>query len=77
MSLFGRVVDWWHARQRALDIELLWPVCCEQAADLDSAKTAFAVHAFNDPAWLHLSRKQIFMIIDSLQCPEGSFHVQA
>jgi len=73
MNLFERLTNWWHARQRAIDMEILWPECCRQASDLDSAKAAFAMHAFNDPAWQHLGDKGIFMIIDSLQCPKGSF----
>jgi len=73
MNLFQRLQNWWHARQRAIDMEILWPACCAQAFDLDSAKMAFAMHAYNDPAWTHLGDKGIFMIIDSLQCPKGSF----
>lgn len=41
---------WW-ARQRAVDLEILWPSCKELAPDLDRARACFAVHAFNDPCW--------------------------
>jgi hypothetical protein len=33
-------------------MQILWPSCKELAPDLDHAKAAFAVHAFNDPAWI-------------------------
>ena len=42
---------WWRKRQRAIDLEILWPQCCELAPDLDHAKAAFAMHAFHDHAW--------------------------
>ncbi len=48
------LINWWHGRQRSIDLDILWPICCEQACDLDHAKMAFAVHAFHDPAWLAL-----------------------
>jgi hypothetical protein len=57
----------WHARQRAIDLEILWPICCEQAEDLDHAKAAFAVHAFNDEAWLCLGEDKIKSFIDGLK----------
>ena len=44
--------SWWWSRQRAADLQLLWPVCKQLAPDLDHAKAAFAFHAFNDPAWI-------------------------
>jgi hypothetical protein len=56
--------NWWRARQRRIDLEILWPACKEKAADLDRAKAAFAWHAFNDPAWLALGREEIIRFID-------------
>jgi hypothetical protein len=44
--------NWWWARQRAIDLRILWPECKAQAEDLDHAKAAFAVHAFHDNAWI-------------------------
>jgi hypothetical protein len=35
-----------------MDLMCLWPACVRQARDLDHARAAFAVHAFNDPAWI-------------------------
>lgn len=45
---------------------VLWPVCLRQAPDLDHAKAAFALHAFNDPAWLFLGEDEIERFIDGL-----------
>jgi hypothetical protein len=58
---------WWAARQRAIDMEILWPSCLELAPDLDHAKAAFAFHAFNDPAWLILGEAEIQRRIDALR----------
>lgn len=54
------------ARQRALDLKILWPSCRDLAPDLDHARAIFAVHAFNDPAWLYLGESEIVRIIDTL-----------
>jgi hypothetical protein len=56
----------WHKRQRAIDIQLLWPSCRDHASDLDLAKAAFALHAFRDHAWLELGEAEIYRIIDGL-----------
>jgi len=60
------VMDWWHARQRAVDLQVLWPACKANAKDIDHAKAAFAVHAFNDPAWVCLGEREIKRRIDAL-----------
>lgn len=61
------LIDWWNARRRAIDLEILWPICKEKAKDLDHAKAAFAVHAFNDPAWTCLGHYEVYSRIDALQ----------
>ena len=65
------LLDWWHARQRSIDMQILWPTCCEQATKagltLDHAKAAFAVHAFHDEAWLCLGEDEITRRIDALE----------
>lgn len=68
-SIFANIVGWWRARQRRIDMEILWPVCCEQARDLDHAKAAFAYHVFHDPAWLCLDEQVILDFIDRLEPP--------
>lgn len=60
------ILGFWYNRTRKLDLEILWPICKKQAKDLDSAKAAFAVHAYNDPGWLFLGKDNIYKIIDEL-----------
>jgi hypothetical protein len=60
------LINWWRARQRQIDLEILWPACREQAPDLDHAKAAFAVHAFHDRAWLALGEAEIYRRINEL-----------
>ena len=56
----------WYKRLRKIDLEILWPSCRDLASDLDHARAAFAVHAFNDKAWVFLGEDEIARIIDSL-----------
>jgi hypothetical protein len=56
-----------YKRLRRLDLEILWPICCQRADNLDHAKAAFAVHAFHDRAWLCLGEREILRQIDALQ----------
>lgn len=53
-------------RRRQLDLQILWPTCKEHAQDMDHAKTAFAVHCYNDPAWLALGEAEIYRRIEAL-----------
>lgn len=60
----------WRKRQRSIDVSILWPACVDQAADLDHARAAFAVHAFNDSAWTEdFDESQIISLIDDLKAP--------
>jgi hypothetical protein len=65
MGLWRLIVAWWHARQRRIDLDILWPICRREANDLDHAKAAFAVHAYHNPAWLELG-DELFPFIDRL-----------
>jgi len=67
MRLFRWLRDLWHARQRMIDLDVLWPACRETAPTLDRARAAFAVHAFNDPAWQRLGDAEIIRRIDELE----------
>jgi len=60
------LLDRWHSRQRTLDMQILWPVCKEQADSLERAKAAFAFHAFHDRAWLCLGEQEIKRRINTL-----------
>lgn len=56
-----------NARRRSIDLRILWPTCVECAdGDLVRAKAAFAVHAFNDDAWMCLGEDEVRRIIDGL-----------
>ena len=57
----------YYKRCRRLDLEILWPICCDRAETLDKAKAAFALHAFNDDAWLILGEKEVYRLIDELE----------
>lgn len=59
--------SWWWARQRATDLQILWPACKSIAPDLDHARAAFAYHAFNDPAWVdHYGEEGLISVIGEL-----------
>jgi hypothetical protein len=65
--MFG-LFKWLRKRQRATDIEVLWPVCKAHAKSLDDAKAAFAVHVFMDPAWsTDFTDDELKQIIEGLQ----------
>ena len=67
MAVWALIRGWWWARMRRIDLEILWPVCQREARDLDHAKAAFAVHCFNDPAWLALGEDAMIDFIDRLE----------
>ena len=52
MNLARIIRHWWWAQQRAIDLRVLWPQCCELALNLHAARAAFALHAFKDAAWI-------------------------
>ncbi len=57
----------WYKRLRSIDLQILWPCCKEGASSLDHAKASFAVHAFNDRAWMFLGADEVTRRIDGLQ----------
>jgi hypothetical protein len=65
--IFGTIRRWWWRRQRAIDLQILWPICKEKARSLDHARAAFAVHAFTDPAWVGEYGERIVDVIGELQ----------
>ncbi len=60
------IINWWHSRQRSIDLQILWPACKEKSGDIDQAKAVFAVHAFNDAAWTCLGHDEIIKLIGGL-----------
>ena len=71
--MLGWITRWWHARQRRIDLDILWPQCLANARDLDHAKAAFAMHAMNDPAWLELGEAGVDVIDRLGVIPHGGF----
>jgi hypothetical protein len=71
MAAWALIRTWWRARQRAIDLKILWPLCVAGAADLDYAKAAFTLHAWNEPAWRELGADELLAFIDQLG-PGGS-----
>jgi hypothetical protein len=73
--LIGWLLGLWRAYQRAIDLQLLWPVCKREAlAQCDDpdmalqwARVAFATHAMADPAWRCLSAVEVIDRIDRLE----------
>ncbi len=51
MKLIEWLQRWFRARQRKVDLKILWPICKEMAEDLDEAKATFMVHVMHDEAW--------------------------
>jgi hypothetical protein len=66
-----RLVAAWQALTRRLDVRFLWPSCRDEAArrggSVDLARAAFAMHAYNDPAWLALGPDEIYRRIEGLK----------
>lgn len=57
--------NWWWARQRQIDMRILWPICVQQAGDLERAKAAFMVHAIVDPAWCRFYEGNLWAAINA------------
>ena len=69
MKLLDRVRAYLTARQRRFDVEVLWPTCVDQAANLDEARLIFALHASGDSAWLSLPPEELTRQIEELRDP--------
>lgn len=71
MRLWRWLMKRWRERQRAADLELLWPACYDQTGDLESARQVFMVHVHLDDAWSDLSDAEVQAIVDKLEAPRG------
>lgn len=64
LKMLGRM---WRKRQRSIDLDILWPACLDRASDLNHAKSAFAVHVFNDSAWTRdFTEQELIEVISRL-----------
>lgn len=66
MGVWALIMGWWNARRRQIDIDILLPICLQGANDLDHAMAAFAMHAFNDPAWRALGQRELERRLDAM-----------
>ena len=67
MNILRMIQRWWWRRQRALDLEILWPICKERAPTIDAARALFMYHAFNDTAWIGEYKSELPRIIGELK----------
>jgi hypothetical protein len=71
LDMWSRIVEWRSEHRRNLDLQFLWPAIRESALnmglEIESARAAFAVHAFNDAAWLVLGQSEIELIVAGLE----------
>ena len=76
MGLLGWVNACWYWRQRRVDLKILWPACVEQAPNIEEARAVFALHAYDDPAWLALPPEELTRRLHALKDPAiGKFVV--
>jgi hypothetical protein len=67
VAVWIAIRTWWRARQRRLDIEILWPEIVAQARDVQEARLAFAAHAAYDPAWREIGDDRLRLVLDQLE----------
>lgn len=68
--MLKRIRAWWRARQRRIDIEILWPSCLLASGNLWDARAVFALHTRMDPAWSDLREDEVCQIIEKLGVEE-------
>ena len=66
--MIARLIGLYHARCRAIDLAVLWPILREEAyPNLADARAAFAIHARRDRAWLTLGSSEIDRVVKDLR----------
>jgi hypothetical protein len=62
------IMKWWRKRQRAVDMNILWPSCKNESKNLVQAKAAFYYHVINDTAWTKdYTEAELANIVDELE----------
>ncbi len=56
---------WW-AKQRAIDMQVLWPACKANASSLDASHQAFMVHAIVSPCWVRVYEGKLWAEVRKL-----------
>jgi hypothetical protein len=57
----------WHRQRRNTDMDVLWPMCLEEAPNIRAAREAFMLHCEHDAAWRELSTAELADFIDRLE----------
>jgi hypothetical protein len=63
------VLGWWRARQRAIDVDVLWPAIAKNAQCPTAAREAFKLHARMSRAWDGFGAAELDALIRRLQTP--------
>lgn len=68
LGIIERVRNLWWARQRKIDLEVLWPACKEHTRNIAAARAAFAMHAFSDTCWIgYYGKQELMEVIGALK----------
>lgn len=57
---------WWWARQRAIDLRILWPIFKKEAGNLEDARKMFMHHAIIDPCWVCEYGERLWSVVGEL-----------
>jgi hypothetical protein len=69
MKFNKNVLGWWRARQRAIDVDVLWPAIARNARCPTAAREAFKLHARLSRAWDGFGAAELDALIRRLQTP--------
>jgi hypothetical protein len=56
---FRVVQRFYRSRQRAIDLQILWPAFKRESPTLDDARTGFIIHMGMDDAWKGMSDEEL------------------
>lgn len=62
--ILERLYGWWRDRQRAIDLDILWPSCKQHAHSLTDARIAFLKHMSMDPAWSGMTEEELERFVE-------------
>lgn len=61
------LLGWWWARQRKIDVQVLWPACKHNAPTLELAQQAFMMHAMQCPCWVRHYGGRLWQVVSRFQ----------
>lgn len=60
--------NYFHARQRKVDLQILWPALKDAANNLEEARAGFFLHAMEDRCWTdHYTSTELAAYIEALR----------